>query len=244
MTISPGAGRWIRQGFDDEWLADTLEDGRFHVVCSCESKRTCRCSGARIIPPRICGGGMSGSKRKIVQSIQNGIERASHLYAREVLTDADVRPACECKVPCATALSEDVETIGIGEPRGIAICRAGHDIEHRSGGNAYSAKSHVFRSHSCLHEHWTIPAHRFFDRLRNETAILAQRLELIRILQQAREQHARAAIGRVTTRVHQLAKEGDHDLLRQSLAIHLSARQQADKVIPAFQCDGADPGRL
>src|SRR3954464_7702239 len=90
---------------------------------------------------RLVGGGA-----EIVQIVEDRVECAGHLDPREMLADADMRAASKGEV--RDPLAEDVELVGILEDLGIAIGRAGDEIDERALGNLDAAKLCVPRRHA------------------------------------------------------------------------------------------------
>ena len=76
-----------------------------------------------------------------------------------------------------------------------------------------------------------LPAQALLDRLLHQRAVGAQRVELVGVRQQAEQQVARRAVGRLGAGGEQQPEEGEDLLVGEALAVELGLREHADQVV-------------
>src|ERR1700736_3648282 len=107
-----------------------------------------------------------------------------------MLTNADVRPECKGKMP-VLRLAEYIEPIGRVEFGRITIRRTGRHVQKGPSRNFDTAELRIAIRHARLNQYRPLPPQCFLDGQRHECSVLANRLQLIWIIQQSGEQYAR-----------------------------------------------------
>ena len=99
-----------------------------------------------------------------------------------MLTDADVRPERKGKMPM-WRLAEYIESVGLVEFTRVAIRSTRCHVQERPGRNLHAAEFRIAIRHTRLNQHRTFPAQCLFDGRRHECSVLANRIELIGVVQ-------------------------------------------------------------
>ena len=128
-------------------------------------------------------------------------------------------------------VAEDVEAVGLGVARLVAVRRADGDAEHRSRFDGHAAQLGVDGRHPCDAVERRLPSQPFLDRLRQQRTVGAHRLELVGVGEQAEQQVARRAVGGLDARRQQQAQEREDLLVAQRVPVDLRVGQVADEVV-------------
>src|SRR5262249_25610445 len=70
----------------------------------------------------------------------------------------------------------------------------------------------------------------FVDRLRNETTVLANHLELLRVAQQRSDHAAESVIARIAGGVHELPEKTNYDIVGQAFSVNLRVSDHVHEI--------------
>ena len=139
-------------------------------------------------------------------------------------------------------VAEDVEAVGVGELRGIAVGGAEADAHHRPLGDLHAADLDVGDGAAHDEQERRLVADALLDGLRKEGPVVVDGIELVGVGEEAEEQIAARPIGRLRARRQEQAQEGENLLVGELMAVDLGADQVADEVVlglPPAQVDNA-----
>ncbi len=185
--------------------------------------------GVRIIAPARIRRRSVRVQANVRQLVEERVQRACELEARELLPQAVVDAEREAEV--SVLVAEDVEAFWLFEDRGIVVGRAVQQVEERTLRYRHSREDDVLRRLPRAREDGAVPPERFLDRGAHERPIVADGIELVGIREERGEEHGGGAEGRVTTRVDELAQERDRDVLGERLVVDLGRRDHAHHVL-------------
>src|SRR5260370_38033013 len=104
-----------------------------------------------------------------------------------MLTDADVWPERKGEMS-VLRLAKNIESIRLVEPGRITVRRAGCHVQKGPRRNPHAAELRIAIRHARLNQHRPLPTQRFLDGRWHEGSVLANRLQLIGVVQQSGEQ--------------------------------------------------------
>ena len=129
-------------------------------------------------------------------------------------------------------LPEDVELVGIGEAVLLPVRRTRASASPTSPAGMGTPPSSVSRvATRVMVSSGGIPPHRFLDRLRQQRAVGADRVELVGSVQQAEEQVAQRPVGGLDAGGQQQPQEREDLLVGELLTVDLGLSEAADQVV-------------
>ena len=170
-----------------------------------------------------------GIQSQVRQAIQDRLKDDPSLHERKVHSQARVGTAREREV--LLSRPEDVETLWVFVARIVVVGGAEVDVHQRSRRKLRARDFGLACGDPHDPSERTLPSQPFVDRLGDERAVLAKRLELRRVCQQGEEQVAGGAVRRLRASGREKPQEGEDVVVAELRTINLSVGQYTGKVV-------------